>query len=446
MRVLFLILFCIHFAHAQSPVTIIQSIKAINKGLADMACSTGKGQLISNRAMNLFLANKVGSYLSGGEDLSYYKNNITFRSVDGELTVNHSLFQASGKDVPITQFIVVGVKANILNAFAANSNGSHFTNELGFTVRKTWIGKTYTSFQKCEHVVNVDNKAVDQKYAMDVLRAIIIHDMEASISNKFNDFEKSLNALESDELPGQNLEQAKFLARSKFMTELQENASRQFAALQAAALIATNNYKSINTSWTSVSTYIPLIREKFLVAETYSDDFKNQFGYPASFSLSHTRFWENTSSGRLFFTISGRLLWNNSSHSESLEKVTLAEYRLHGGRDTNQLAQLSQHGAFIGPFNNFLTTGIAGKIVYIPPDWHFGVTLILEQNFGSFKVLNGVFGIPIVLITKNGEPSVNLEFQFRYYDISRSQQEQKSLSDKTSIGITLGIPFSKVVY
>jgi len=51
-----------------------------------------------------------------------------------------------------------------------------------------------------------------------------------------------------------------------------------------------------------------------------------------------------------------------------------------------------------------------------------------------------------VLIDKKAEPSVNLEFQLRFFDFSNTIQAVNGLPGKTSVGLTVGIPFSKIAY
>ena len=446
MRFLILIICLIaQCAKAQTALQIMEGFKSINDSIATLPCSSGHGMLISNRAMNVLLANKIGSYLSGRDDLSFYKNNVTFNAADKEVTINHSLFQASGLDQPIKSSMIVGIKANISNVFADPSSGKSFTNDVGFTLRHTWIGKTNSHYNPCKERLGTGVVANDHKHTMDALRASILHSLEKDILIKSDAFETSLNAIAVREVPGQTVENAKAIARSKFYPELKESFSRQFAELQAEALINSNKYQLIKTNWTSFSVYIPLVRESFLVAQSLSAKLEQKHCYPMNVSLSHTQFWESTNWGRMFLTVAGSITLNNSSGAQQLTPVTLFDYRRMGGTDTIEFAKHSGE-AFIGAYKNFLTPTLSGKVVYIPRDWHFGMTFIIEQNFGTYKALNGVFGIPIVLINKNAEPSANFEFQFRYFDISNVIRSGRNFTDKLLIGITVGVPFSKMVY
>ena len=443
-HIFFLILTCtpaiFSLLHAQTPATILSELKTINDSVSKVPCDKGRGKVISARGMNLFLAGKIGSYLSEGDDLSFYKNNITLNTADGLLTVNHSLFQASGLDEPVKKFMVVGVKANIANGFASAFAGKRFSNEFGFSIRQTWMGRVDTYFGPC------NSTSGGQKRAMDILRGALLHSLEIEISKKSDDYKKALAEIDSTDVPGQDTNMARMVAYKNFSKDLEEEYSRKYADMQAQALLNTNNYNLISTSWTSISGYIPLIAQRFTIAASLNSPFNLKRAYPLSLSVSHTRFWESTKFGRLFLTLGGEAYVNNSKHSQGLQMVSYEQYKVLGGADTLNVAKLNATDLYLGDYHTFITPLIRGKIVYVPVNWHFGITIVLEKNFGTFKALNSIIGVPIVLIDKHSNPSVNLEFQVRYFDISNEVFPDKKIGAKTSVALAIGIPFSKIIY
>src|SRR5471030_2440367 len=137
MRKLFFVIPCTLLSlcsHAQSADSIISVLTAINHSITNGVYANGHGDVISKRAMNIFLANKVGYYMSQYGDLSFYKNNITFNAAEGIFSLNHNLFQAKGNDEPVRSFMVVGARANITDAFAAAFSNRQFSNEMGATL------------------------------------------------------------------------------------------------------------------------------------------------------------------------------------------------------------------------------------------------------------------------------------------------------------------------
>ncbi len=227
---------------------------------------------------------------------------------------------------------------------------------------------------------------------------------------------------------------------------MKEEYSRKFAELQSETLIETGSYNLVASKWTSVGAYIPVIREKFSVANSFTSNFEREHLYPLEVSLTHTRFLESSRYGRFFLKLNAKVFGNNSYHTNALEKINIADYKDHGGTDTSHLSQQNSKEVFIGRYSNFFTPQLNAALVYIPFDWHFGLSCFIEQNFGKYTALNFKVGLPVVLIDKKGNPDITFEFQIRFFDINNKLEPAIKLSDKTSVGFSIGVPFSKIVY
>ena len=352
--------------------------------------------------MNIFLSNKIGYYLSETDDLTLYKNSVLINAATGTLAINHSLYQPQGLDQRIRTFTTIGVQANAADAFAATYSRRSFDNQLGFLAKQTWITKGHTS---C---------TAGQRFTMNALRAGILHSLESEIKKKAAGFEEALRASDT--------------ARQQFDADLSDEYNYAFALRQSEMLAKTFNYKLITLSWTSVSLYIPLITENIAVAPTLSDSFTTRHAWPLQLSVSHTRLWESVRSGRFYLTMAGDLRLNNARDGFQLETLTAPKW------------------TYIGPYSNFLTPEIQLVSVYLPPTSHVGLSAHLEQNFGPYHALNGILGVPIVLINKKAEPACNFEFQFRFFDLGNTVQPERRPSGKTAIGLTIGVPFSKIAF
>jgi hypothetical protein len=404
MRSLFLLpAFCVFpgLSQAQTPDSLINELKA------------ARGSLISNRAMNVFLSEAVGYYLSSPDDLTLYKNSVVANAAEGSLAIYHNLRQAPGTDERIGSFLSIGASANVADAFTAASEGRHYNNRFGLLVKQTWIGNGKTTYTE------------GQQKIMKALRAGILHSLELEIRKKAADLEASLDAWNADDVPGQDLAAAKQIARQKFNADLQAEYEFEFARRQSEALARTFNYAVIAVNWTSLSLYVPLVTENFSTAPDLTSGPVTRHAYPLHFNITHTRLWEGSQFGRLYATLAGDLTLSNSRDGYGLDK-------------TGDL--------YTGDYKNFLTPALTAQAVYFPRDSHIGISLHLEQNFGSYRALNGRLGIPVVLINKKAEPSVNFEFQVRFFDLSDQVGSRKGLPGKTSVGLTMGIPFSKIAF
>lgn len=424
------------FLPVKSQITdsIIAELKAINKSIVNTPCSSADAPLISNRAMNIFLADKTG-YLSESNDLSLYTNYLTFNTAEGKLTINHNFQKATGIDGPIKKMLSIGVVANIANNFAATFLDKKFENELGLTVNHKWLHKVKTHFTNC-----------NQKQSMDALRAAIVHSLEIEINKKTVDFLTTVNKIDSSEIPRQNIDAAKSLALQHFYQDLKETYEEMFATLQAEKLTETNNFNLVTTGWTSVTAYIPLVFPMYTVASSLTTPFNKKHPYPLEINLQHTRLWESSKKGRLFFTIGSNLLFNNAKLSFALDKTNIAIYKNLGGTDTIHLAALKNDKVYIGNYATFVTPSLTGRLVYYPPSSHIGISFLIEQNFGQYNLLNGRLGIPIVLINRKKVPAANFEFYIHFFDMNHSIDQDRKYGNKTSVGLGVGIPFSRLMY
>ncbi len=426
---------------SQTAEIIIAELKAINKVVANKPCGTGDVAVISNRAMNIFLADKTG-YLSESGGLSFFTNYVTLNTSEGKLTVSHSFQKATGIDEPIKKLFNIGVSANIANSFTATFLGKKFENELGVTLNHIWLGKVKTHVEGCTQAQN----KINQKQAMDALRAAILYSVQIEINKKEAVFITAIEAIDSTDVPGQNTGMAKAVMKQNFHSNLKEEYEGKFATLQAETLTQTNNFGLITTGWTSLTAYLPLAFPKYTIAQSFTTPFLEKHPYPLDVMLSHTRLWESGKMGRLFLTLSGKLQFNNSGLSNSLDKINLMDYKNLGGTDTLHLARLKNDNAYIGYYETYVTPSLKGRLVYFPPSSHVGISFLIEQNFGRYNLLNGKLGIPIILINGKKLPAANFEFQVLFFDMSNKIEPAKKYGNKTAIGLGVGIPFSRLMY
>lgn len=398
---------------SQSVADVKAGLAVVNQKVVGTSCATGKGLLVSNRAMNFLLSDKIGSYLSQFNDLSFYKNNVTFDAGDGTFSLNHNLFQASGADTAIRSFLVVGARVNVANAFAAAFSDKPFQNRLGVTIKQTWLS-TPKAYFTCS-----------QKQGMDAERAILVQSLYADLDRQGADFEKSLLAILPSDIPGQNVEAVRDSLLKNFGRDMLEAYNKRFALSQSQSLIKRNAYRKITLSWTSVSVYLPVIRQQFLVTKALAENAQRKYSYPAELAFYHTKLTDWGGKGRLFLTVAGTVAQTNSVQSGLLKETG---------------------GVYTGEYRNYFTPSAKVQAVYFPPSSHIGLSGQLEQHFGEYNALNAVIGIPVVLIDKETAPAANFHFQVRYFDIGGQIQPLKSWKDKLSVGMTLGVPFSKIIY
>ncbi|WP_153799227.1 hypothetical protein [Foetidibacter luteolus] len=438
-------IFCLApcFAKAQlNDSTIILKLRRINHQVSGGACNTGNGRLISNRAMNLFLSDKVGSYLSNTTDLSLFKNNLTLNTGTGSFNVNHNFYNSNKPDEPAKKFFSAGASANLYNTYNAAINNRKYNNELGFTVKHTWMGKTASHYSCTAQ----SSSTVSHKTYMDVQRSLILRQLETELTKDSREFETTLDSLyKTRAIPADTAGYYKAV-KDPFYQNLEAKYIRRFADMQCDALLESNSYNSISTSWTSLFAYLPVLKQHAAVTPGLTAKLQNKKSYPLEAGLYHTRFWEIRKAGRFFLTGSITAFLNNSAKADLLKKITQDEYRRLGGADSASLKAFTGEDIYTGAYSNFITPAAAIRLVYYPPSSHIGISVSAEKNMGTYHPFNLCAGMPVVLINKQGKSSFNIEFRVSSFDVTNQVRPDKSFGEKTSVAVLFGIPFSNIVY
>jgi len=403
--------------------------------------------IVTNRALNLFFADKVSSYLSSTGDISLSKNYATLNTSNGILSLNHNFAEQLGTDHRIQSFFTIGVQADVVNGFAAIFSNKEFSNDIGLNVKWTLFGRgsVFYDNQRQQQRALVESASV-QKGKMNVQRAYILASLKKQMEMEATQYESSLGAMDPALFPGQDAEQVKTGLRADFYKKLESKYADLFAQQESQQLTGSQSFNLISDHWTYFSAYIPLTSQKFSVAPTFAENFTDEHLYPWQFSVSESWIWESRKWGRFFLFVNGGFHENNSVNTKSVNKVSLGDYRALGGTDTVTLAQLKTSDAYVGNYSNFVTPVLSGQFVYFPPKWNVGISLYAEQNFGMYNPLNAKVGIPIRFNDKDGNAKVNFEIQLRSNDISNETQPGKTFWQKSTIGLSVGLPFSSLLY
>lgn len=386
--------------------TLIRELQTINHSIA------GK-QLLSNRALNIFLSEAAGYYLSDVDNLTLYKNSVIADAAEGTLAIYHNLRQAPGTDQRVHSFTSIGARADIADAVIASTNNRPYNNRFGVLFKQTWVGRPRVSATS------------EQIHAMDAYRAATLNTRIARLRQQTDRFDSALRMIDPQDIPGQDPVTAQHTARQQFNTGIRDEAQFEYAHTQAETLAQTFNYRLMSFNWTSISLYLPLITENFRTVSDPAIALADRHAWPAHANITHTRLWESSHFGRLFLTLAGDLAWNNTRDGYGLTRV---------GND------------YIGDYKTFLTPAVKGQVIWFPKNSHIGASFWLEQNIGDYHALNSRLGIPVVLINKQAEPAINFEFQVRFYDMGHTIGNGTGLAGHTAVGLTMGLPFSKIAY
>ncbi len=429
---------------AQRPT--VNSIHIEIKRMNNITLSTDD-MIVSYSGLNRFMGTKVASYLSDGGDLSLFKNYAVLNSEDGRLSLNHN-FAFTNNTGRIKSLLTAGVRADVSNAFSAIINDSKFSDDLGVSIKYTWIGRGSAFFdsQKQKQLEAVASEVGPQKTKMNRQRAIIVSELFSEMKEEANTFEAMLLALDPNDLSlNDDLASLQNEARDEFYDDLRTNYLKEFAKREAKALEGEGTHNLITSHWISLAMYIPLTASKYSVAQSFSTNFTDKELYPWEFNGSLNWIFESRRWGRLFAHLTAGVFNNSSVKSKGVDEIDLNSYKVLGGTDTLSYALLDTDDAYVGDYSDFITPILKGQLVWFPPKLNVGVSVLVEQNFGDYNPLNGKIGIPVRLKGKDDDSFVNFELQVRATDINGTMDPDKSLSKKTTYGISVGLPFSSFV-
>lgn len=431
-RLLFIVIFL--FIHctidAQEGRDIIAGLKTINAAVTGKTWNAGDASAISHRAMNVFLADKTG-YLSAPKDLSLYTNYVTYNTGDGKFTVNHNFQPPHGADDPIRTLFSFGFDMTIAGSYAKAFLDKRFENEAGITVSYKWLGKVKAHFSNAA-----------QKTSMDGVRAALLAHLQQEITAKENAFKLALDSLAPASIPGQQPDSAKIAMLQSFYADLKTEYEEKFALEQAMLLTKTRNFKAISMGWTGLTAYLPMYFPKYTVAPSFTGSFSQHRPYPASVTLSHTRMWEMSASGRIFITVDATALFNNAKLSRGLNKLNYSEYKSLGGTDNQQTADPGNNKLYIGDYKTFITPMLTARLVYFPYNSHVGINVMAEKAVGNYNPISCRIGVPVILINNKKTPGVNLECFVSFFDLSNTTHT----TGRTTAGLAIGIPFSRIMF
>ncbi len=418
-----------------------------NQEVVNLKCGgTGKGMIISNRGINRFFADKIGSYLSEGGDVSLFKNYATINTSGGEFSINHNL----GKMEKITgryPLTTLGFRARMSDGFATIFSDKKFRNDLGFSVKRTWFTNGTAIFTNHCNTPPYDTLGPSQKAVMNSKRSFILHSLQQEMENRTKEFEAILDQMKESEFEtAGELEPAKKALKENFFQNLKREYEKKYAEMEAKALSQDGSFERMGTSWTSLTVYIPVTNQQFSVAPSFGENFADEELYAWKLNLSYNEILESNDAGRFFLIFEGGIFQNNSVNTKTIRKIKLLDYKNRGGADTLHFAELKTSEAYLGRYEKFVTPQVKMQFVWFPKTSNAGLSLSMEKNFGKYHALNGKLGIPIRFNDKRGDPAVNFELQFRGTDINKSVDTKKTFGKRLSVGFSVGLPFSSKIF
>lgn len=231
--------------------TVKQSLKSTSDKLKkdkqqiELKSNGEKSLLLSNKSLDKLLANQVSYYISGSENISFYKAQATYVSKDGKLNLE-SNFPMGKKGNSPWGILTIGAKANIENGVTSIFQKSSFNKDFGIIGAFKFLKKSV----KISFVHNSPNK-------MDYYRDYLVSKISLEAKKEYETFLKA--AGDFDNIDKINQSKTKKILREAvdkfYKLELEEG---------------KKYHSSASNIWLGADWYLPLASSEYLISKDVS--------------------------------------------------------------------------------------------------------------------------------------------------------------------------------
>lgn len=408
--------------------------------------------LMSGQGLNIFMAKKVNTYLTGSGDLSINKNYFIIDPTDGRLFLGHNWAKDPSKDTFRTKWIFTsGIKSNVAEAFSTIYSGKdqNLSKNTGLSLKLTLLGRGIVNYGK--KGTQIQTKELKKFGLNDTTKNSYQQQEVASyyreqLKNEINDLIFIDSTKFENKIKNVGTKAFQALKRKEFYTQKSKLYKKMFIEEESKYIDEEEIYNSFWNHWVSLDVYLPVTRQKYQVSENFIASIEDKLLYNFEGTLLWSNIYERKSI-RLLATIGlGAKMMNNITTTQ-LEKYTISSYKQFGGTDTLSLAQIKTDDIYIGDYEQFFTPLLKFNVVnFFLANKQIGLSLSAEKHFGVYNPLNIKAGIPFNLKGKDDDTKVSFELQFKWNDFHNNILPDIKRSDKFMIGLSVGIPLTSQLY
>jgi len=411
--------------------------------------------LVSRVGLNKFLAKKIGYFLTGEENPALHKNYLFLNSGEKELVYGHNWYRTRTDDRVVSVW-TLGLKADMKDGFAELANKEGWAQNTGINLKYTVYftgGIKYDNLKEWQEEKDKSLTAAGkQKCAMNTKRRLFLMEQIEKLKAESNDFEAIQQSYRNDGAEDLCATKEDLIKETsaEFYSELKKKYLEAYYDKEVELLEGKEAKNLVRIGWLSFTGFAPFSTTTYSIITDidYLPTPKNT--YLATGNLNLNYFVEDKDLGKFLFNLGAEGLVNNSAKNEDIDKYTL-----------NQIRQLTTDSIYLnekegdyyyGAYQDFVTGKFSGQITYYFPiskkykkflsgDWGLSARYEYETD-GIKNKMNLRFGLPFLLKGKDKDSPVNFEVQFKLNDIATWTDDSK----KYSVGISVGLPFSSIIY
>ncbi len=424
--------------------------------------------------MNLFIQRKVSTYLTGSSEISLSKLYATYSSESDKLTFGFN-YPVKGNDDRLISLINPLIETDIKDNFATlYKKGEWQSNiRLGFKYSYFFAKPTKIKFyglesdrdqrsrmirKRAEATQTIIDKIDKEQMAYQKGVSTLLQESRTALKAKYEAELKGLaNKTDKDsegrkaELDAMLKTVAKLDAQEPYpYDEKLKEYENELAKAEVNALYEKGGYNVSKTLWASAWGFYPLTeRANYIAANSAQKFTKEKFRpWELNFQLNYLREGSMT----LLVSPTFRVFQNNSALADLMTSVDYNTYlQFPQVIDTFNTAILESNKAFIGKYDEFVTSSFAMQFVFALSDRKKkdggerfltpGVSMRFEKNFGDFSAFNYRLGFPLRFKGKDKDKAVNIEPQIRWNNLN-NYADKEDYKVQPTFGINVGLPFT----
>lgn len=439
----FLLLHRFQSLHSQAAAITTNLVNTDNAVNNSIGAGGTVPQLVTPRGLNKYFAKTIGYYLTGSNSSSLNRNYLFLNAGDNELVFGHNRYfaQANGR---IRSVWTVGFKAELNKKFAELLNNNGASANMGLNLK-------YTRYLTGTVFFDGPVTPGPQKCAMNHLRRIYLMDLIRKINDESNQFEAGIADFNLN--PGNNTCGGQVASTTQSRTDFYNKLLQKYEDLyyekEVELLENAGAKNAVRVGWWSITGFVPFTPVRYQTITTTTMLPVEKADYLAELNWSGNFLYDSDVWGRVLLSAGISGVANNSVKSEKMQTYSINEIVPLGINDS--VYKKDHNGdIYLGDYSSYLSGVTNFQAIFFPKNansalftGNWGVSAKFEYEFqGTTDKINLRFGIPFVVKGKDDENPVNFEVQFKLNDTSRWTNEGKNYS----IGISVGLPFSSILY
>ena len=333
----------------------------------------------------------------------------------------------------IKSFLSLGAKAGITDKLSDIYAKSKVNNDVSAEVKFTFplffnIKYDTNHSQTFDKEARVNKKLTTQKSKMDLERIKILQAKKVKAKKELKDLSESLAGI-------RNNEDSVNIINEK-INQIKEDLDDEFYEEESTIFDKTKNKysNSIKAIWFSVTASVPISETKYTIADNYKTKPYDVMFYPISGSARITYIHEWYKYIKYFINVSYTMgqtntLLDNAVKQSTIETVTTID-------SISSVTNTSK--AYYSGFKQYLKENLKGQFIFYPKplkNKYVGFDIFSNWEMRTGDLTWGV-GIPLSFKGKDDKSPINFEIIV----------DKLNQPDRTTVGVSLLLPFSSLIY